>query len=138
MLALVHTEHVLRLQGIDHIRGRHGGQITDVLDTEARRGGRILATTAGSCRRTSSGAISALVLDDEGGDGLAPVVAVAEQAEITERFFGTAELSLALAEFVGEGHKKVAVAFALVLREGENAGHVEAVGAVLFFAKIAD
>ena len=68
---------------------------------------------------------------------LAPVLAVAEQAEVGEGFLGGPELALALAELVAEGDEEAAVALSLVLGEGEDAGQVVAFGTVFLFAEVA-
>ena len=80
----------------------------------------------------------ALVFDDQVRDDGAPVLAIAHQPQIAERFLGRAEFSLALGELVGEFHEEVAEPFALMLRQREDAGHVVALGGFLFLAEVAD
>lgn len=78
------------------------------------------------------------MLDDEVRDDGAPVLAIAHQPEIAERFLGRAELALPLGELVGEFHEQVAEPLALVLRQREDAGNVVALGGFLFLAEVAD
>ncbi|RNA44147.1 hypothetical protein BpHYR1_043597 [Brachionus plicatilis] len=67
-----------------------------------------------------------------------PVGLVAEAAEVGERFFGRARLSLDPTEQVAEVDEKAAVAVALILRHDHDAAHVVLLHTVLFFAKVAD
>ena len=75
---------------------------------------------------------------EEVDDGVGPVGAVAEETEIREGFLGGAELAFAFGQLVAECYKEFAVAFSLVLWEGEDAGYVIPFGRFFFFAEIAD
>lgn len=90
---------------MQHIRRRHGREGPDLLHTD------VFAPLL-------------LELHQQRHDGLEPEGAVAQQAEIGERFLGGAELAFALAELVAEGDEEAAVAFSLELREGQDAGDV--------------
>ena len=75
---------------------------------------------------------------EEVDDGVGPVGAVAEETEIREGFLGGAELAFAFGELVAECYEEFAVAFSLVLWEGEDAGYVVPLGGLFFFAEVAD
>lgn len=67
-----------------------------------------------------------------------PVRPVAQQSEVGEGFLGGPELAFPLRELVAEGDEELAVAFALVLREREDAGDVVALGGFFFLGEVAD
>ncbi len=124
MLPLAIPQHVQILQGMQHIIRRHGAERADLLYGYLAAAFAILAVL--------------FVLDEHVGDGFGPVGAVAEEAEVGERFLGRAELALAFGELVAEGYDEFAEAVALVLGEGEDAGYVVAFGGLFFFAEVAD
>ena len=78
------------------------------------------------------------MFDEDVGDGFGPVGAVAEEAEVREGFFGGAEFGFALGELVAEGDEELAEPFALVLGQGQDAGHVVAFGGFLLLAEVPD
>lgn len=80
----------------------------------------------------------AAVIQQHAHDRFLPVGAVAQEAEVGEGFFGGAELAFPLRELVAEGDEELAVAFALVLREGEDAGDVVALGGFFLLGEVAD
>lgn len=124
MLPLAIPQHIQILQRVQHIIRRHGAEGADLLDRDLA----FAVVLAGRL----------FVLDEDVGDGLGPVGAVAEEAEVRERFLGRAELAFAFGELVGEGDEEFAEAFSLVLRQGQDAGYVVAFGRFLFFAEVAD
>ena len=79
-----------------------------------------------------------VVFDEDIGDGFGPVGAVAQEAEVGERFLGGSQFPLAFGEFVAEGDEEFAVALALVLRQREDASDVVALGGFLLLAEVAD
>ena len=124
MLPPAVPEHVEVLQRVQDVGGRHGAEGADVLHGDVPAAFAVLAVL--------------FVLDDDVGDGFGPVGAVAEEAEVRERFFGRAELGFASGELVAEGYEELSEAFSLVLGEGEYAGYVVAFGRFFFFAEVAD
>ena len=127
---------------------RHGSQVLQVFNaqpvhpattrTASVRDAAAMVIVGYAIGAVGLGGVVPLVLNDEADDGLSPVGAVAEEAEVGQGLFWGAELALALGELVGEGHEEVAVALALVLRQGEDAGNVVALGGFLLLAEIAD
>lgn len=71
-------------------------------------------------------------------DLLCPIRPIPQQTEITQRLLRTAQLVLMLAEGVGELDEEFAETVPLVLREGENAGHVVVFGGFFFFREVAN
>ena len=67
-----------------------------------------------------------------------PVCSVCQQSKVGEGFLGGAELALALGELVAEGDEEAAEALALVLGEGQDAGHVVALGGFFLLGEVAD
>ncbi len=114
VLALVLLEHVERHAGVEDVCVGEGGLLCDLLDADVLFG-----------------------LEQEVDDDLGPVGSIAEQAQIGERLLGTAELVLALGELVGEFDEKLAIASALVLRQGQDAGDVVVLGGFLLLGEIA-
>ena len=115
--ALAVPEHIEILQRVQHVARRHGGQGADLLD---------------------AGLGLAVVVQQHADDGLLPVGAVAQQAQVRQRLLGRAELALALRQLVAEGDEQAAVALALVLRQGQDARHVVALGGLLLLGEVAD
>ena len=102
---------------MQHIGRGHGAERTDFLDADFA---------------------VARVVGEHVDDGLRPVGAVAQQAQVAEGFLGAAEPALALAELVAEGDQEQAVAATLVLGQRQDARHVVALGRFFFFAEVAD
>lgn len=71
-------------------------------------------------------------------DGLGPVCAIAQEAQIGQGFLGAAEAALALAELVAEGDEQEAIPPALILRQRQDAGHVVALGGFFFLGEVPD
>ena len=63
---------------------------------------------------------------------------VAEFAEVTERLLRAACDPLDLGELVAEGDEELAVAFPLVGRQGEDAGHVVSIWRLFLLRKVAN
>lgn len=95
---------------MQHVVGRHGAQRADLLD------GYLPSPAAAFALAFAAAAAAPFVLDEHVRDGLGPVGAVAEEAEVRERFLRGAELGFALGELVAEGDEELAEALALVLR----------------------
>jgi len=100
---------------VQHIIGRHGRQRAQLFDVD----------------------FGPPVRQDV-DDGLLPVGAVAQQAQVAERLLGAAELALALGELVAESDEELAEALALILRQGQDAGDVVALGGLLLLGEVAD
>ena len=128
VLALAVPQHIQVLQRVQHVRRRHGAQGAHLLDRNLPAGGGGFAVLA----------VVLFVFDEYVGDGFGPVGAVAEEAEVREGFLGGAELGLALGELVAKGDEELAEPFALVLRQGQDAGEVVALGRLLFLAEVPD
>ncbi len=79
-----------------------------------------------------------VVVVKEVDDGVGPVGAVTKETEIGEGFLGGAELAFAFGELVAECYEEFAVAFPLILWEGEDASYVIPLSGFFFFAEIAD
>ena len=124
MLPLAVPQHIQILQRVQHVIRRHGAEGADLLHGDLAAAFAVFAVL--------------FVLDEDVGDGFGPVGAVAEEAEVREGFFGRAELGFAFGELVAECDEEFAEAFALVLREGEDAGYVVAFGGFFFFAEVSD
>ena len=103
------------LKGVEDVCDCHGREGTQLLDIHLRSAVR-----------------------QEIDDGFGPVGAISHQAEIRERFFGRSGFAFAFGEFVAEGDELFAVSQALVLGEGEDAGHVVSLGRFFFFGEVAD
>lgn len=90
---------------MQHIIRRHGAQSANLLD------GYLPAASLAAVF-----AVVLFVLDEHVGDGFGPVGAVAQEAEVRERFLGRAELAFALGQLVAEGDEQFPEPFPLVLR----------------------
>lgn len=77
-----------------------------------------------------------LVLGEQLDDDFPPVLPVAEEAKVGERFFGAAELALAFAQLVAESNEKSSQALSLVLWQRQNARDVVPLAAFLLLAEI--
>lgn len=108
-------QHVQVLQRVQDVVGRHGGQGADLVDVDIAR--------------------PALVCQDV-DDGLGPVGAVAQQAQVAQRFLGAAELPLPLAQLVAEGDEQLPVSVALELGQRQDARDVVALGRLLLLAEV--
>ena len=84
------------------------GLVWDILDTEL----------------TSGRSDLFLLPDDDAQEHGGPVFHVSEVAQVGQGFLRSARLALAFRQFITELDEELTVALALVLWQGENAGHV--------------
>ena len=70
-------------------------------------------------------------------DGVCPVRSVGQQTQVREWLLRTARLALELGELVAELYEQLAVALALVGRQGEDARHVVVLAALLLLGEVA-
>ena len=68
---------------------------------------------------------------------MCPVRSVGQQSQVREWLLRTARLALELGELVAELYEQLAVALALVGRQGEDAGHVVVLAALLLLGEVA-
>ena len=69
---------------------------------------------------------------------LAPVLAVAQHAQVRQRFLRRAEFAFPFGELVAERDEEAAESLALILRQREDARDVVAFGGFFFFGEVTD
>ena len=109
------SQHVEVLQRVQHIVRRHRGQRAQLLDVD-------FGPPVG----------------EDVDDRLLPVRPIPQQAQVAERFLGAAQPPFPLRELVAEGDEQLPEALALVLREGQDARDVVALGGLFFLGEVAD
>ena len=120
VLALVVVDEVHALQGGDDVVLLDAGLLADLIDRDLR----------------SIAVVSSLDAQQDLQYGVGPVGSVAQQAQVGQRLLRASRLPLELGELVAELYEELAVTLPLVGRQGEDAGNVVVLAALLLLAEV--